>query len=146
VVAGGVEDLDWLEAEAPHLGVRRVVRLKVAGAFHSPFMATAGQVVEDALSRISIHSPAFPVWANVTGRPFDPDRIGELLIDQVVEPVRFGQILEGMGEAGIDLFLHLGPGDVTAGLARRAVPGARTLSVSEVGAIGTAAASLGSIG
>ena len=146
VVAGGVEDLDWLEAEAPHLGVRRVVRLKVAGAFHSPFMATAAQAVEDALSRISIHSPAFPVWANVTGRPFDPDRIGELLIDQVVEPVRFGQILEGMGEAGIDLFLHLGPGDVTAGLARRAVPGARTLSVSEVGAIGTAAASLGSIG
>ena len=146
VVAGGVEDLDWLETEASNLGVRRVVRLKVAGAFHSPFMASAAQAVEDALSNVTIHSPAFPVWANVTGRPFETDQIGELLVDQVVEPVRFAQILEGMGEAGIDLFLHLGPGDVTAGLARRAVPGARTLSVSEVSAIGLAAESLGSIG
>jgi malonyl CoA-acyl carrier protein transacylase len=51
-----------------------------------------------------------------------------------------------MGEAGIDLFLHVGPGDVTASLARRAVPDARTLSISEVDAIGPAVESLGSIG
>lgn len=146
VVAGGTDDLDWLDAEGPSLGVRRVVRLKVAGAFHSPFMASAARAVEDALSKVSIHSPAFPVWANVTGRPFEPGKISGLLVDQVVEPVRFAQIMEGMGEAGIDLFLHVGPGDVTASLARRAVPDARTLSISEVDAIGPAVESLGSIG
>jgi [acyl-carrier-protein] S-malonyltransferase len=86
------------------------------------------------------------VWANVTGRPFEPGKISGLLVDQVVEPVRFAQIMEGMGEAGIDLFLHVGPGDVTASLARRAVPDARTLSISEVDAIGPAVESLGSIG
>jgi [acyl-carrier-protein] S-malonyltransferase len=146
VVAGGTVDLDWLDVEGPSLGVRRVVRLKVAGAFHSPFMASAARAVEDALSKVSIHSPAFPVWANVTGRPFEPGKISGLLVDQVVEPVRFAQIMEGMGEAGIDLFLHVGPGDVTASLARRAVPDARTLSISEVDAIGPAVESLGSIG
>jgi [acyl-carrier-protein] S-malonyltransferase len=109
-------------------------------------MASAARAVENALSNVSIHPPAFPVWANVTGRPFVPDQIGGLLVDQIVEPVRFAQILEGMAEAGIDLFIHLGPGDVTAGLARRAVPGARTMTVSEVAAIGPAAESLGSIG
>jgi len=146
VVAGGADDLTWLETEGPNLGMRRVVRLKVAGAFHSPFMETAARAVEVALSKISVHLPAFPVWANVTGRPFESDQISPLLVDQVVRPVRFAQTLEGMAAGGIDLFLHVGPGDVTAGLARRAVPGARTLAVSEVGAIGPALESLGSIG
>jgi malonyl CoA-acyl carrier protein transacylase len=146
VVAGGVEDLDWLESEGPRLGVRRVVRLKVAGAFHSPFMVSAARAVEEALSKVSVHAPHFPVWANVTGRPFETDAIRGLLVEQVVEPVRFAQILQGMGKAGIDMFLHVGPGDVTAGLARRAVPGARTHSVSGVATIGPAVESLGSIG
>lgn len=146
VVAGGDEDLVWLEAEAADRGIRRVVRLKVAGGFHSPFMESAGREVEKALADVSIHPLTFPVWANVTGRPFDMEESGHLLVEQVVKPVRFAQILEGMGETGIDTFLHVGPGEVTAGLAKRAVPGARTIAVSDIGAIAPAMQSLGSIG
>jgi [acyl-carrier-protein] S-malonyltransferase len=146
VVAGGDEDLNWLGVEASNLGIRRVVRLKVAGAFHSPFMESAAREVEKALSEVTLHAPSFPVWANVTGRPFELEETSRLLMEQVVKPVRFAEILEGMGEAGVDTFVHVGPGDVTAGLVKRAVPGARTIVISDVNAIGPAMQSLGSIG
>ncbi len=146
VVAGGQEDLAWLETDGPSLGIRRVVRLNVAGGFHSPFMESASRAVEEALSRVSLHAPSFPVWANVTGRPFEEEETSRLLVEQVVKPVRFGEILQGMGEAGIDTFVHVGPGDVTAGLVKRTVAGARTIVISDLGGIGPAMQSLGSIG
>ena len=66
VVAGGAEDLDWLEAEIPHLGIKRVIRLKVAGAFHSPFMEAAADRLAAALAGavsiagVGAQSPAAP--------------------------------------------------------------------------------------
>lgn len=130
VVAGGAADLAWLESEASSLGLRRVVPLKVAGAFHSPFMRPAAARLTTALDGVSFHPAAFPVWANVTGRPLARGDEAETLIEQVVAPVRFAQTLEGMAAIGIDLFIHVGPGDVTAGMARRAAPGCRTAVVS----------------
>jgi [acyl-carrier-protein] S-malonyltransferase len=132
VVAGGEADLEWLASEGPNLGARRVVPLKVAGAFHSPFMASASERVEHALGQVAFHSPAFPVWANVTGMPFQPGVEAELLTRQVVSPVLFADSVASMAQAGIDLFIHVGPGDVTAGLARKSAPNARTATVSDL--------------
>jgi [acyl-carrier-protein] S-malonyltransferase len=130
VVAGGSADLAWLEQEASSLSIRRVLPLKVAGAFHSPFMRPAADRVAAALDNVSFHPAAFPVWANVTGRPMNPGGEAELLVEQVVAPVRFAQTLEGMAARGVDLFIHVGPGDVTAGMAKRAAPNSRTAVVS----------------
>jgi len=68
------------------------------------------------------------VYANVTARPATEPR--RLLAEQLVAPVRFAETLEHMAEAGIEVFVHVGPGDVTAGLARRTVPGAEVLVCS----------------
>jgi malonyl CoA-acyl carrier protein transacylase len=144
VVAGGEEDLTWLEAEAGALGIRRVVRLKVAGAFHSPFMAPAARRVETALAGVQFHPPAFPVWSNVTAQPFDGD-VAALLSRQVESPVQFAGILEGMAAVGIELFVHVGPGEVTAGMARRAAPGAEAVAVSDLQGIAAVVAPIGSI-
>ena len=145
VVAGGAKDIDWLTENARDLGVRRVIPLKVAGAFHSSFMEPAALAVESALQGLEVSEPAFPVWSNTTAEPHTRAQVAELLAKQVVSTVRFSESLESMASAGIDTFIHVGPGDVTAGMARRTVTDAEVLVVSTVEEIDDAAASLGTM-
>lgn len=135
VVAGGVDDLDWLEENVGSLGVRRAVRLNVAGAFHSPFMETAERVVHSAVDSVTLAEPRFPVYANVSASPFEVESAAEILGAQVVSPVRFEETLVAMAQTGVDVFVHVGPGDVTAKMAKRSAPDAETLVVSELGGI-----------
>jgi len=144
VLGGALEDIDWLAANGRRLGLRRVVKLKVAGAFHSPLMAPAVPRLSEALGKIRMTRPGFPVWSNVTATPFDTGKADRLLSRQVVSPVLFGASLRAMHDAGVEVFVHVGPGDVTAGLARRAVRGCRVLVVSSVSQAEEAAAALGS--
>ncbi|MDE0171292.1 MAG: ACP S-malonyltransferase [bacterium] len=144
VLGGGLEDIDWLVGHGRRLGIRRVVKLNVAGAFHTPLMASAVPRLSGALEQIEMKIPAFRVWANVTATPFDTDQARRLLGRQVVAPVLFGASLRAMHEAGAEVFVHVGPGDVTAGLARRAVRGCRVLVVSSISQAEEAAAVLGS--
>ncbi|MGH8871819.1 MAG: ACP S-malonyltransferase [Acidimicrobiia bacterium] len=130
VVAGGREDLVWLGENARDLGIRRVSPLNVAGAFHSRFMAPAQAEVAAALETITMSPPRFPVWSNTSARPHVTGEIGDLLARQVVEPVLFADSLEDMSSSGIDIFIHVGPGDVTARLARRTVEGAEVHTIS----------------
>ncbi len=131
VVAGGAEDIEWLVDNAREHGVRRAIPLKVAGAFHSTFMAPAAESVAAALKEVEIVEPAFPVWANTTAAPHEKAHVAAVLARQVVEPVRFAESLKGMAASGIDTFVHVGPGDVTAGLAKR------TLQDVDVGVVST---------
>jgi [acyl-carrier-protein] S-malonyltransferase len=131
VVAGGVEDIDWLAANAREHGVRRAIPLNVAGAFHSPFMAPAAEELGAALSEASFEAPAFEVWANATAAPYGEDAAGTLAA-QLTGTVRFAESLQGMAAGGIDRFVHVGPGDVTAGLAKRSVDGTQPVVVSSL--------------
>lgn len=132
VVAGGAADIEWLQNEGRTLGLRRVVPLKVAGAFHSPFMDPAQAELAAGLATVVPRQPEFPVWSNVSAAPVTVAEIPELLARQVVAPVRFSDTLDGMAEQGIQTFVHVGPGDVTAGMARRTVPGADVLVVNDL--------------
>ena len=132
VMAGSEEDMAWLAEQGRDLGLRRVIPLKVAGAFHSSFMEPAADEVSDALATVSFSEPAFPVWSNTTARPHDRDELANTLRAQVVSTVRFEESLRDMAAKGVDTFVHVGPGDVTAGLARRTVDGATVHVVSEV--------------
>jgi [acyl-carrier-protein] S-malonyltransferase len=142
VVAGSAEDIEWVAENARELGVRRVIRLKVAGAFHSRFMEPAADEVGEALSRVTFSSPQFPVWSNTTARPHVTDRLADTLRSQVVSTVRFEESLANMTAGGIDTFVHVGPGEVTAGMAKRAVGDASIHAVSEVADIPAVADSL----
>lgn len=139
VVAGGIDDLEWLDAHGRDHGVRRAVRLNVAGAFHSPFMQPAAERVAAAVSSVDFAEPAFPVFGNVTGAPMARLELRDLLARQVISPVRFEDTLRAMAGRGIDTFVHVGPGDVTAGMAKRVVEGARIVTVGDLDSIGQAA-------
>ena len=145
VVAGAEADLEWLEAEGSGKGVRRVIPLNVAGAFHSSFMEPASAQVAEVLDRIEVSESRFPVWSNTTGRPHRREETAALLARQVVSTVRFKESLEHMSQAGIGVFVHVGPGDVTAGMAKRTVAEAEVLVVSEIDDIENAMRTLGTM-
>jgi [acyl-carrier-protein] S-malonyltransferase len=142
VVAGGKDDIEWLAENARELGARRAIPLNVAGAFHSPYMEPAVDAVAGALGTVDFASPRFPVWANVTAAPLAAGEAAKTLAQQVVSPVRFSDSLAGMAAAGIDTFIHVGPGDVTAGMAKRAAPGTTVVVVNSLAGLDEAASAL----
>ncbi len=145
VVAGGAEDIDWVVAHAPEHGIRRAIPLKVAGAFHTKFMASASDALAEALERVDLSEPLFQVWSNTTAEPHRLDSMRATLVRQVVEPVRFSDCLTAMTAAGADVFVHVGPGDVTAGMAKRTVPDTQVLTVSNLDNISDAVSALGTL-
>ncbi len=141
VVAGSAADIEWVTANARDLGVRRAVPLQVAGAFHSPYMQPAADSLGEALAGVDFRPPRFPVYGNASAAPL-PAAPADELASQLTARVRFKETLENMASAGIDTFVHVGPGNVTAGMARRSVPGATVLTVSDPAGIADAVASL----
>ncbi|MEA2000930.1 MAG: ACP S-malonyltransferase [Actinomycetota bacterium] len=136
VVAGSVEAVEQLATSARDLGLRRVIRLNVAGAFHTPLMDPARREFEAALDSVSFAAGSFPVWTNLEAAP-----VGETaaaLAGQLVGKVRFSESLIAMSEAGVEAFVHIGPGDVTAGMAKRSVKEAVVITVSSLDDIGAA--------
>lgn len=135
VLAGSALDVAWVVDHAAALRVRRAVPLKVGGAFHSPYMAPAAERFRVALAAVTYRAPAFPVWSNVAARPAAAEELESILSEQLVEPVRFAETLTGMAAAGAEAFVHVGPGDATAGMARRSAPRREALVVGELGDI-----------
>ena len=140
VIAGAEDDMVWLVESARDLGARRAVPLKVAGGFHSPLMEDASRDLGAALSAVSFGRPVFPVWANYTaasGGDVESD-----LAHQLSNTVRFAESLESMHADGIEAFVHVGPGDVTAGMARRTVRAAEVFVVSSLDDVAAVAAKI----
>lgn len=129
VLSGSVPALERAEALAAERRIR-AVRLKVAGAFHSPLMEPAVSPLAEALGRVTLRAPRFPIAENVTGElTSDPEELRGLLERQVISPVRWSRCVEALAAAGADTFVEAGPGDVLTRLARRIVPGARAVAV-----------------
>ena len=98
----------------------RAVPLKVAGAFHTPIMNSATEKLADALENVAVNSPEIPVVSNVDANPHsDPAEIRDILVKQVVRPVRWEDSMNYLLETGIDQFCEVGPGKVLKGLMKR---------------------------
>ncbi len=136
VVAGSTGDIASLADRARELGIRRVVPLKVAGAFHTPLMAGAQASLDKALAIERFAQPSFPIWTNLDAAPSADTAAA--LSGQLVGRVRFSESLLAMRSAGAEAFVHIGPGDVTAGMAKRTAKGATVITVSSLEAIGPA--------
>jgi [acyl-carrier-protein] S-malonyltransferase len=101
-------------------GARKVIRLNVSGAFHSPLMAVAEAGLQEALDTIELRDPAFPVVSNVTAHPVEGGSLArQLLVSQLTSPVRWVASVQTMRAAGITQFYEMGPGNVLTGLLRR---------------------------
>ncbi|MGH2573668.1 MAG: ACP S-malonyltransferase [Actinomycetota bacterium] len=125
VVSGSIEAIERAEEMARSRGAR-VVRLNVAGAFHSPLMQPALGRVRQAVASMTFREPRFPVVPNASARPSaHPSALRDLLSRHLVSPVRWDRSMRAMADAGIELFVEAGPGEVLSKLVKRCVPGAR---------------------
>jgi [acyl-carrier-protein] S-malonyltransferase len=98
----------------------RVVPLAVAGAFHTSVMEPADQRLYQELAGIEMKSPEIPVVSNVDAQPHNlPEDLKQLLVRQVVSPVRWEDSIRFMLDSGIDEFYEVGPGRVLTGLMKR---------------------------
>ena len=113
-------------------GAKRVIALKVSGAFHSPLMGPAKNHLQLALERAAFADPAFPVIANATAETVkDAGRARRLLADQLTAPVRWVECMQHAARVGGEgaRFIEIGPGAVLAGLLKRIVPEANVVSL-----------------
>ena len=120
VLSGSVEDLDKTEAIANERKTR-VIRLDVAGAFHSPAMAPAAEPFRAALDEVEIRDAAFPVYSCASAAPFTDVR--EELAGALTRPVRWRETVIAMHEAGAPSFVEVGPGKVLARMGKRILKG-----------------------
>ena len=122
VISGDVAGVERAMDLAMKSGAKRVVRLSVSGAFHSPLMAPAAAEFENWLAPLCFHDPKFPVIANVTAEPVSTGGAARaLLVRQLTTPVRWAASVRHMADSGVDRFLEIGPGSVLRGLNRRIV-------------------------
>ncbi len=118
-------------------GIKKVIPLNVAGAYHSRLMEPARARFEAFLSAITFAAPRFRVFTNTTGSAVsEPDAIKRALVRQVVSPVLWEDCMRSAAAAGATEFWELGPGAVLAGLARRTEKTWNVRSFSEYADLG----------
>lgn len=131
VISGAQSSIARAIALAKKHGARKVVKLQVAGAFHSRLMEAAYQRLKKELAVVPINSPSVPIVCNVDASPiYEPTAIRSALARQLIASVRWTQSVECLLDyLKCDTLLELGPNDVLAGLARRIRKGIRILSI-----------------
>src|SRR3954453_22850003 len=120
VLSGSLDALDKTEAAAQERGTR-VIRLDVAGAFHSPAMEPAVAPFRAALDEVELSEPAFTVFSGASAAPFTDVR--EELATALTRPVRWRETVIAMHEAGAPSFVEVGPGKVLARMGKRILKG-----------------------
>ncbi|HBO42523.1 MAG TPA: [acyl-carrier-protein] S-malonyltransferase [Planctomycetaceae bacterium] len=120
VVSGSNAACERAAEMAQPMGAMKAVPLAVAGAFHTRIMRPADEQLAEALADVTMRKPRIPVVSNVDARPHDdPEEIRQLLIKQVLQPVRWEDSMRYLLAQGVDEFYEVGPGRVLRGLLRR---------------------------
>lgn len=120
VVSGTNAACERIAELAERSGSAKAMPLPVAGAFHTPIMQPAVERLAAALEGAKLRRPSIPVISNVDAKPHqDPEEIRQLLIKQVVQPVRWEESMRYLIGEGFGEFYEVGPGRVLRGLLRR---------------------------
>jgi [acyl-carrier-protein] S-malonyltransferase len=134
IVSGERGRVEAAVAAAKSRGIKKIMHLNVAGAYHSRLMEPARGAFARFLEPLGFAPPRLPVFANATGLAAgDPEAIKAALVLQVVSPVLWEDCMRAAVAAGATEFLELGPGGILAGLARRTDRGWRVRTISEFG-------------
>ena len=133
VIAGEKAAVEEAGQRALEKGAKRCLPLPVSGPFHTRFMKPAGDVLERALENFSFHDMEFPVVFNTLGRAKkEEERISDLLVRQVQSSVYFEDSLKFMEDAGVELFIEVGPGKALAGFVKKTCQKADVFTIEKI--------------
>lgn len=119
----------------------RAAPLAVSGGFHSPFMESAAEELDNVLAGMELKAPRLPIYANLTAAPYGSNA-RELLVKQVKSPVRWQETIEALAAEGVDTFFECGPGKTLCGLIKKTVKTARAFQVQDADTLNAALAEL----
>jgi len=136
VISGERSAVDEAGSVLKDKGARRVIPLKVSGAFHSPLMEDAREEFAAVVDDIALSDASIPVFCNVSASPVtDADLIREIMVKQLTSPVRWIETVRKLSDKGVEEALEIGPGNTLAGLAKRIDDAFTVKSVPDVDAI-----------
>jgi [acyl-carrier-protein] S-malonyltransferase len=136
VISGTKEGVQAVVEQGKESGAKRVIPLEVSGPFHSSLMKPAAEQLAEELLKITINKPSLPVVANVTALPVEePNRIRELLVQQVYSPVLWEDSVLWLISQGVDTFIEIGSGSVLTGLVKKIDKTVRVVAINSQVAI-----------
>ena len=120
IISGEKEAVTVALTTAIELGIRRAVPLNVAGAFHSPLMASARKPLQEVINSVNFQDAKVPVYQNIVAKAVtDIKNIRQNILNQLENPVLWSDTIVKMVQNGITEFIEVGPGKVLNGLNRR---------------------------
>lgn len=134
VISGEADKITKACELAKARGAKRAIPLTVAGAYHSPLMASAQPKLRDELGKITISAPAVPVISNVTAQAHGSD-ISARLVEQVCSSVRWEESMRALLAQGFTRFIELGPGTALSGFMKRIDKTAQMLNVADAASL-----------
>jgi [acyl-carrier-protein] S-malonyltransferase len=138
VISGETEKISKAIDLAKAKGARKAIPLPVAGAYHSPLMASAQPKLAAELAKANITTTTVPVISNVSALPYGrPDGISSGLIEQVTSPVLWEQSMRVLLAQDFTRFIELGPGTALSGFMKRIDKSAQMLNVANVASLET---------
>lgn len=136
VISGAADRIEKACELARAKGARKAIPLPVAGAYHSPLMASAQPKLQAELAQVKISAPQVPVISNVTAQPHaTPEQISVRLVEQVTSSVRWEESVRYLLAQGFTRFIELGPGTALSGFMKRIDKTAQMLNVADVASL-----------
>jgi [acyl-carrier-protein] S-malonyltransferase len=133
VISGAADKIIAACDLAKAKGAKRAIPLPVAGAYHSPLMASAQPKLQAELAKAKISAPNVAVVSNVTAQPHTtPEEISRLLVEQVTSSVRWEESIRHLLAQGFTRFIELGPGAALSGFMKRIQKDVQILNVADV--------------
>ena len=136
VVSGSDQALETVTAALQQAGARRVIRLPVSAAFHSPLMATAADAFGQTWKQIPLQPLTLPqVFNGDADVHREPAGIRGLMVGQLTGPVRWTQSVRKLASLGVDTFVEIGPGRTLTGLVKKIVPNAVLHNIDDMASL-----------
>ena len=133
VISGSEAGLNAVSPQLEAAGAKRLVRLPVSGAFHSPLMVHAAQVFAAAWKKITLRALRCPQVFNADAQVHqDPAEVRRLMVGQLTGPVRWTQSIQRLQQLGADTYIEVGPRRTLTGLVKKILPGAVVHNIEDL--------------
>lgn len=138
VISGLSKAIEDITPKLQEAGAKRVMPLKVSGAFHSPFMKPAADSLKEFLENIKFNNSQNKVFSNVTAEIHSFDSIKENLYKQMFSTVKWFDSMINMQKLGITKIYECGPGKVLTGMTKKIAPDIEAVSVFDIDSLNSA--------
>lgn len=134
VISGNKNAIEKAMEAANNIGAKKTVMLEVSGPFHSKLMEKASYILSDYLDGIKFESPSVPIISNITAKSEEKD-FKKLLIQQIVEPVRWRESILFAEKNGVSTCVEIGAGKILTGLVKRTSPNLKNININTLESI-----------